>query len=133
VFTNGCFDILHAGHVEYLERARKFGDVLILGLNSDKSTKRLKGPGRPVNSQKDRARILAGLAAIDYVTIFNEDTPRNLIRLIRPHVLVKGADWKIASIAGAKEVLSWGGKIKRVRLLKGRSTTQILKKVKRGS
>lgn len=133
VFTNGCFDILHAGHVEYLERAKKFGDVLILGLNSDASTKRLKGTGRPVNSQKDRARVLAGLASIDYISIFNEDTPRNLIRLIKPHILVKGADWKISSIAGAPEVFSWGGQVKRVRLLKGRSTTNILKKVKRGS
>ncbi len=133
VFTNGCFDILHAGHVEYLERAKKFGDVLILGLNSDASTKRLKGAGRPVNSQKDRARVLAGLACIDYISIFNEDTPRNLIHLIRPHILVKGSDWKISSISGAADVFSWGGKVKRVRLLKGRSTTNILKKVKRGS
>lgn len=133
VFTNGCFDILHAGHVEYLERAKKFGDVLILGLNSDASTKRLKGPSRPINSQKDRARVLAGLTCIDYITIFNEDTPRSLIRLVRPHILVKGADWKISSISGAIDVFSWGGKVKRIRLLKGRSTTGILKKVKRGS
>ena len=133
VFTNGCFDILHAGHVEYLERAKKFGNILILGLNSDSSTRRLKGPGRPVNSEKDRARVLAGLASIDFITIFNEDTPAKLIRAIRPDFLVKGADWKVSSIAGSTDVLSWGGKVKRVRLLKGRSTTGILKKVKSGA
>jgi len=133
VFTNGCFDLLHAGHVEYLERARKFGDVLILGLNSDHSTRRLKGRGRPVNSEQDRARVLAGLASVDYITIFNEDTPAKLIRSVRPNILVKGSDWKVRSIAGSADILSWGGKVRRVRLLKGRSTTQILKKVKRGS
>ncbi len=133
VFTNGCFDILHAGHVEYLERAKRFGDVLILGLNSDRSTKRLKGSGRPINSQKDRARVLAGLACIDYITIFNEETPLKLIKKIRPNVLVKGSDWKIKSIAGSSDVLGWGGKVKRIRFLKGRSTTGILKKLKHDS
>lgn len=133
VFTNGCFDILHAGHVQYLERAKKFGDVLILGLNSDISTRRLKGAGRPINTQKDRATVLAGLACVDYITIFNEDTPARLIQSISPDVLVKGSDWKISLISGANHVLSRGGKVKRIRLLKGRSTTAILKKAKSGS
>lgn len=133
VFTNGCFDILHAGHVQYLERAKKFGDVLILGLNSDTSTRRLKGAGRPINTQKDRATVLAGLACVDYITIFNEDTPARLIQSISPDVLVKGSDWKISLISGANHVLSRGGKVKRIRLLKGRSTTAILKKAKSGS
>lgn len=130
VFTNGCFDLLHAGHVEYLERAKKFGDVLILGLNSDRSVRKLKGKGRPINSERDRARVLAGLSSVDLITIFNEDTPRQLILAIQPDVLVKGSDWKVASIAGAAEVLGRGGSVKRIRLLKGRSTTNLLKKLK---
>ena len=133
VFTNGCFDILHAGHVAYLEKAKKLGDVLILGLNSDLSTRRLKGPGRPVNPQLDRARVLSGLQCVDYICLFNEDTPVKLILAFRPNVLVKGADWSVSSITGAREALSWGGKVVRIPLLKGRSTTNILKKVKRGS
>ncbi len=130
VFTNGCFDILHAGHVQYLQKAKRFGDLLIVGLNSDRSTRKLKGPGRPVNSERDRAQVLGALSCVDYVSIFNEDTPLELIKSIKPHVLVKGADWTLHSIAGRNEVLSWGGRIRRVRLLKGRSTTGILKKAK---
>ena len=132
VFTNGCFDILHAGHVEYLEQARKMGDVLVLGLNSDSSTRRLKGPGRPVNNQKDRAKVLSGLSSVDYICFFNEDTPIHLIRLVKPNFLVKGADWSITQIAGVKEIAGWGGKVKLIKLLKGKSTTNILNKVKRG-
>ncbi len=130
VFTNGCFDILHAGHVMYLERAKRLGDFLVLGLNSDRSTRRLKGSGRPVNAERDRALVLSGLSCVDQITIFNEDTPLELIKAIRPHILIKGADWPLRSIAGYQEVRSWGGKVKRVPLLKGRSTTGILKKVK---
>lgn len=133
VFTNGCFDILHAGHVQYLERARKLGDLLILGLNSDASTRRLKGAGRPVNTQNDRATVLAGLTCVDYITIFNENTPAKLIQSISPDVLVKGSDWKVSSISGANHVLSRGGTVKRIHLLKGRSTTNILKRLRRGS
>ena len=130
VFTNGCFDILHAGHVTYLEKAKSFGDLLIVGLNSDSSVRRIKGPGRPVNSENDRLRVLAALQAVDYVTVFSEDTPLNLIGEIKPDVLAKGADWKEDQIAGAKEVRSWGGSIKRVRLVPGRSTSRILQKIK---
>ncbi len=130
VFTNGCFDILHAGHVAYLSRAKKMGDVLMIGLNSDRSVREIKGRNRPVNPENDRAEVLAALTAVDFIVIFNEATPRSLILAIRPDVLVKGADWKIEQIAGAKEVLSWGGKIKRVPLLKGRSTTDTLKKIR---
>lgn len=129
VFTNGCFDLLHAGHVVYLEKAKSFGDILILGLNSDASVRRLKGSRRPVNSEKDRLRVVAGLEALDYVTLFSEATPLHLIHQIRPDVLVKGADWKESQIAGAREVRSWGGKVKRVRLLPGRSTTGTLNKI----
>ena len=130
VFTNGCFDILHAGHVHYLERAKRLGDFLIVGLNSDRSTSKLKGSGRPVNSEKDRARVLSALSCVDRVTIFDEDTPLKLIRTVRPHILVKGADWPLHSIAGRHEVQSWGGKVRRISLLRGRSTSRILGKVK---
>ena len=130
VFTNGCFDILHAGHVQYLKKAKQFGDLLIVGLNSDRSTRKLKGPGRPINSEKDRAHVLGALSYVDYVAIFDEDTPLELIKAIQPHVLVKGADWPLHSIAGRREMLNWGGEIRRVRLLEGRSTTAILKKAK---
>ena len=130
VFTNGCFDILHAGHVQYLERAKNLGDFLVVGLNSDRSVRKLKGKNRPVNSQNDRALVLAGLTAVDCVSVFDEETPLNLIKKVRPHILVKGADWKVSSIAGAREVKNWGGKVKLIPLLKGRSTSGILKKIK---
>ena len=130
MFTNGCFDLLHAGHVEYLEKAKQLGDALIIGLNSDASVKRIKGPKRPITPVKDRLRVVAGLGAVDYVTIFSEDTPLQLIRAVRPHVLVKGADWKRDRIVGAEDVCSWGGKVKRIRLLPGRSTTRLMEKLK---
>jgi D-beta-D-heptose 7-phosphate kinase/D-beta-D-heptose 1-phosphate adenosyltransferase len=130
-FTNGCFDILHAGHVGYLEKAKKAGDILILGLNSDASVRRLKGPGRPVNSEKDRLKVMAALQAVDYVTLFTEDTPLHLIKEVRPHVLVKGADWSENEIVGGREVKSWGGRIVRAPLLAGRSTTKIIRKIKK--
>lgn len=130
VFTNGCFDILHAGHVDYLERARRMGDCLVVGLNSDRSTRKLKGPGRPINRERDRARILSALSCVDRITIFNEATPIQLIQAARPHVLVKGSDWPLRSIAGYRELLSWGGKVRRIRLLRGRSTTGVLRKIK---
>jgi len=130
VFTNGVFDILHRGHVEYLAKARTFGDALIVGVNSDASVRRLKGPTRPIQKQVDRAIILLALAAVDYVVIFGADTPDRLIRRIRPDVLVKGADWKVGEIVGADFVQSYGGKVRRVRLVAGRSTTRIIARSK---
>lgn len=132
VFTNGCFDILHPGHIEYLEEARRQGKVLIVALNSDASVSRLKGPDRPVNPLQDRMRVMAGLQCVDFVTSFEEDTPLELIRRLgsRIRVLVKGGDWKPEQIVGAKEVLSWGGKVKSLKFVAGKSTTGILKKVR---
>lgn len=129
VFTNGVFDILHAGHVDYLERARSFGDVLVVGVNRDTSVRRLKGRGRPINTERDRARVVAGLRAVDFVVLFSEDTPERLIRIVRPDVLVKGSDYKIAEIVGAKFVKSYGGSVRRVRLTPGRSSSAALKKL----
>lgn len=125
VFTNGCFDILHAGHVSVLEFSRSKGDVLVVGLNSDESVRRLKGPTRPVNKQADRALVLAALESVSYVSIFKEDTPYNLIKSVRPDVLVKGGDYKPSEIVGRE----FAGKVVRFALLKGRSTTGIIKKV----
>ena len=124
VFTNGCFDILHAGHVSVLEFSRAKGDVLVVGLNSDESVRRLKGPTRPVNKQADRALVLAALESVSYVCIFNEDTPYNLIKAICPDVLVKGGDYRPCEIVGRE----FAGKVVRFALLKGRSTTGIIKK-----
>jgi len=124
VFTNGCFDILHAGHVRYLKQAKKLGDVLIIGLNSDASVSGIK-PGRPINSEKNRAEVLSELASVDHVVVFNEKTPYNLIKAVRPDVLVKGGDWKPADIIGsdiAKETLS-------LPFVKGLSTTLIIEKI----
>ena len=131
VFTNGCFDILHIGHVKYLEKAKSFGDILILGLNSDDSIRRLKGKNRPINSQTDRAYILASLEVVDYLVIFDEDTPFDLIKLITPDVLVKGGDYNDTTIVGSKEVISNGGKVKIIPLTEGYSTSSIIKLQKR--
>jgi D-beta-D-heptose 7-phosphate kinase/D-beta-D-heptose 1-phosphate adenosyltransferase len=130
VFTNGCFDLLHAGHVTYLEKAKRLGDILIVGLNADRSVRRIKGPDRPINSEKDRLKILAALETVDYVTLFSEETPLKLICEVRPHVLVKGADWKAKDIVGAQEVKSWRGKVVRVSLVRGRSTSALVRKLK---
>ena len=129
VFTNGCFDILHAGHVDYLEKAKRAGNFLIVGLNSDASVRRLKGSNRPLNTQRDRARVLNGLAAVDGIVIFHDDTPLRLIQKVKPHILVKGSDWKVRQIAGAREVLSWGGRLVRIPLSKGRSTSALIRKI----
>ena len=126
VFTNGCFDLLHRGHIYYLSRARELGDVLVLGLNSDESVSRLKGPGRPVNDQQSRAEVLGGLAFVDYIVIFSEDTPLKLITSLRPHILIKGGDYKADEIVGYKEVLSWGGRVETIPLLEGYSTSSII-------
>jgi len=125
VFTNGCFDILHAGHVSVLEFSRSKGDALVVGLNSDASVRRLKGPTRPVNTQADRALVLAALESVSAVCIFEEDTPYELIKRVRPDVLVKGGDYKPTEIVGRE----FAGKVVRFKLLKGRSTTNIIKKV----
>jgi len=129
VFTNGVFDVLHRGHVEYLTRAKRMGQVLVVGLNSDASVRRIKGNSRPVQNQTDRAIILLALEAVDYVVFFGEDRPDKLIRAVRPDVLVKGADYRIEEIAGADFVKSYGGRIARIRLTRGRSTSSILKKL----
>ncbi|MBP2686462.1 MAG: D-alpha,beta-D-heptose 7-phosphate 1-kinase, partial [Deltaproteobacteria bacterium] len=126
VFTNGCFDLLHAGHAQYLRRAAALGDVLFVGLNSDASVRRLKGEGRPVQGAADRAYLLASLSCVSYVTIFPEDTPARLIREVVPHVLVKGGDWKGREIVGSDVVRAHGGTVKTIRFLPGRSTTSIL-------
>ncbi len=126
VFTNGVFDILHRGHVEYLAKAKKLGDVLIVALNSDSSVKRLKGEGRPLQKQNDRAVILLAIEAVNYVIFFSEETPDKLIKQVKPDILVKGADYKISEIVGADFVKSYGGKVKRITLTRGRSTSSII-------
>lgn len=130
VFTNGCFDLLHAGHVSYLQAAANLGHQLVVGLNTDASVQRLKGPTRPLNSLEDRARVLAALAFVDAVVPFDEDTPLNLILALRPDVLAKGADYEIDQIVGAKEVMGWGGRVERIALVEGRSTTGMINKMK---
>ena len=127
VFTNGVFDILHRGHVEYLARARKLGDILIVGLNSDASVRRLKGPSRPLQRQQDRAVVLLALRSVDYVVVFSGDTPDKLIQSVRPDILAKGADYKLSEIVGATFVKSYGGKVRRIRLTRGQSTSKIIK------
>lgn len=129
VFTNGCFDILHLGHVEYLEQARSFGNILVVALNSDLSVKRLKGENRPVNNQEVRSRIIASLWFVDFVCLFEEDTPIEVIKTLKPDVLVKGADYSIEQIAGAKEVLAYGGSVELIQLTEGYSTTGLIKKL----
>jgi rfaE bifunctional protein nucleotidyltransferase chain/domain len=133
VFTNGCFDILHRGHAEYLRAARSLGDVLVVGLNSDDSVRRLKGPSRPVNLQEDRAYVLASLEAVDIVTVFEEDTPRDLIASLLPDVLVKGGDYRLEEIVGAREVAAAGGEVVIAPLVPGRSTTSILQRGRESS
>lgn len=130
VFTNGVFDILHAGHVMYLEAARALGDVLVVGLNSDESVQRLKGPERPINSVTDRAQVLAGLRAVDHVVVFEDDTPRALIESLLPNVLVKGGDYTRDTIVGADAVEQHGGTVVTIPLLEGRSTTNIVTKAR---
>lgn len=130
VFTNGCFDLLHVGHIRYLQEARNQGDVLVIGVNADASVKRLKGPTRPIQNEDDRAEILAALKAVDYVVIFPEDTPASLIEAVRPNVLVKGGDWKPEQIVGSTFVQSYGGEVKSLQFVEGRSTTKIIEKSK---
>ncbi len=128
VFTNGCFDILHVGHLTYLEKARSKGDVLVIGLNSDQSISRIKGPTRPIIEEKLRARLLAGLTCVDFVVQFDEDTPLELIKAIRPHILIKGADWAVDKIVGGDFVLEHGGRVETIDLVEGLSTSKIIQK-----
>lgn len=130
VFTNGCFDLLHVGHVRYLQEARAQGDLLVVGVNSDASVKRLKGEDRPLQGEADRAEILAALNGVDLVALFSEDTPEELIRKVRPDVLVKGGDWPVEKIAGSSFVLSYGGEVRSLQFLHGRSTTLLVEKMK---
>ena len=131
VFTNGCFDILHRGHVELLREAKGLGDILVVGLNSDASVRRLKGRGRPLVGERDRAYVLAALEAVDRVVIFGEDTPLEAIRALEPDVLVKGAEYGREEIVGASIVEESGGRVKRVPMRKGFSTTSLIRKVRR--
>lgn len=131
VFTNGCFDVLHVGHTRYLQKARSLGDILIIGLNSDASVRKLKGPGRPVNSEDARAEVLAALECVDYIVLFTEDTPQRLIRSLRPDFLVKGGDWEKSKIAGADFVQSYGGKVKTIPFVQGFSSTSTLQKIQK--
>jgi D-beta-D-heptose 7-phosphate kinase/D-beta-D-heptose 1-phosphate adenosyltransferase len=133
VFTNGCFDVLHAGHVRLLDHAKRLGDILIVGLNSDASVRRLKGAPRPVNDLDDRAEVMSGLASVDHIVVFEEDTPLSLIREIAPDVLVKGGDYSAETIVGAEDVVASGGQVVIVPLLAGRSTSAILGAAVRGT
>ena len=128
-FTNGCFDILHYGHIKYLEDAKRHCDVLIVAVNTDSSVKRLKGKKRPINSLKDRMRMLTALKSVDYVTSFNEDTPSKIIDYLRPDILIKGADYNIKDIVGNTTVKSYGGKVKRIKYLKGYSVSSLISKI----
>ncbi len=130
-FTNGCFDILHVGHVQYLREARRTGDLLILGLNSDASVRAIKGERRPLVPQGERAEVVASLESVDYVTIFNDQTPLSLIEYLRPDVLVKGGDWQEETVVGSDAVRSWGGRVAIIPLTAGASTTNIVEKVLR--
>ena len=129
VFTNGCFDIIHAGHVRYLTAAKNFGDVLIVGLNDDESVRRLMGASRPINSQDDRAEVLLGLKAVDHVIFFGEQTAENLIAEVKPDVYVKGGDYTLDTLPEAKIVQRYGGRVEFVNLVAGRSTTKIVEKI----
>ncbi len=128
VFTNGCFDLLHIGHVRYLKEARSLGEFLVVGINSDSSVKQLKGPNRPIQTELDRAEILASLASVDATIIFNESTPELLIQSIKPDILVKGGDWTVDQIVGGAFVQSYGGKVLALQFIEGKSTTRLVEK-----
>lgn len=130
VFTNGCFDLLHLGHVDYLEKARNLGDVLVVGLNTDDSVSRFKGPKRPIQDQVSRSRVMAALQAVDMVVFFNEDTPLELISALVPQVLVKGSDYLAENIVGAEVVKKTGGEVKTIDFVPGYSTTRIVERIK---
>lgn len=129
VTTNGCFDILHVGHVRYLEETKKFGDILIVALNSDASVRRLKGEGRPINNEMDRAEVLNGLKSVDYVVLFDEDSPADLLAKIKPDVHTKGADYTVETLPEAKIILENGGRLEFIKFVEGKSTTNTIKKI----
>lgn len=129
VFTNGCFDLLHVGHIRYLQEARRMGDLLVVGINSDASVNRLKGPSRPIQPEQDRAEILAGLACVDYVVSFDEDTPIVLIERLKPDVLVKGGDWPLDEIVGRDVVERSGGTVATISYVKGISTSELIQRI----
>lgn len=126
VFTNGCFDLLHKGHVSYLEKARELGDFLVVALNSDESIRQLKGPSRPISSLSDRMEVIAALESVDYVTWFEEATPLELIKKLKPQILVKGGDWAVSQILGSEDVLARGGQVYSLPYIPGRSTTELI-------
>jgi len=132
VFTNGCFDILHPGHVRLLQQARGFGDLLVLGLNSDESVHRLKGAGRPILNLVERVQVLAALRPVDVLAAFDEDNPLALIQRVRPAILVKGGDWTVDQVIGRAEVEGWGGRVEIIPLLEGLSTSELLRRIKNG-
>jgi D-glycero-beta-D-manno-heptose 1-phosphate adenylyltransferase len=131
VFTNGCFDLIHPGHVHYLAQARALGDALVVALNSDRSVRILKGKGRPILNEKERVEVIAALEAVDYVTVFDEETPHSLISRLLPDVLVKGGDWQLSEIVGRAEVERAGGKVLSLPFLEGYSSTDIIERIKR--
>ncbi|MEK6773756.1 MAG: D-glycero-beta-D-manno-heptose 1-phosphate adenylyltransferase [Bdellovibrionota bacterium] len=128
VFTNGCFDLLHVGHIRYLQEAKSLGDFLVVAINTDASVRKLKGPERPIQNENDRAEILAALACVNTTVLFDEDTPEKIIQQIRPDVLVKGGDWKPDQIVGSSFVQSYGGTVKSLKFITGKSTTELIKK-----
>ncbi len=130
VFTNGCFDIIHKGHVCYLNEAKSLGDILFVGLNSDSSIKNIKGEGRPINPEKDRKYVLDNLKAVDFVEVFSEATPLELIKQVRPNILVKGGDWKLDEIVGSEFVLGKGGSVYNLTFIEGYSTTNVVRKIR---
>lgn len=133
VFTNGCFDILHAGHVRYLEQAKSYGDILVLGLNTDASVRENKGPQRPINSERDRAAVVGALRAVDYVVLFGEKTAETIIEKVHPDVYVKGADYEGKPLPEADVVQRWGGRVAFVPMVAGRSTTHVIEKIQEGA
>lgn len=132
VFTNGCFDLLHYGHVKYLEEAKGKGDYLVVAINSDASIRKIKGKRRPIVAEKDRLRIIAALESVDYVLLFNAETPLKIIKSLKPDILIKGRDWNKNNIVGSDNVLSYGGKVLTIKLAKGRSTTNLIRKIAQG-
>ncbi len=130
VFTNGCFDILHVGHVRYLQEAQSCGDLLVVALNTDRSVRELKGPERPIQTEDDRAEILAALACVNYTFLFDEETPERVIKELAPDVLVKGGDWAISEIVGSDFVLDQGGEVRSLSFIDGRSTTKVVEKAR---
>jgi rfaE bifunctional protein nucleotidyltransferase chain/domain len=129
VFTNGCFDIVHRGHIDYLGKAKALGDILVIGLNSDASIRRIKGPQRPIVDEEDRAHVMVGLLSVDYVCLFSEDTPFELIKAIVPDILVKGGDWSVDNVVGKDIVESAGGSVQTIQFLPNRSTSKIIERI----